>query len=155
MRRFLCNRGIKLHLQMKILCCYVFSILLYEDEAWIPKQYHLKKMETFKARCNRRLWYIPWIPPITRIINRKVFSKVRAKMCEVLNIMKGMMIFEIFVFGLVLRITTMVISDRRTTKSCFLFSAITMILWISMLQISTYSSFSIYRFVRIGTNRTL
>lgn len=84
MRKVLCNLNIGLHLRVRALRCYVFSILTYGVEAWTLTEAACKRLEAFEMWCYRRMLRISWIYHVT---NEAVLQRVR-KQKEVLNSIK-------------------------------------------------------------------
>jgi len=84
MKKFLCCRDIALKLRIRMLRCYVFSVLLYGMEAWTLKQSNIKNIEAFEMWCYRRILKISWTE---RITNKAVLLKME-KDCELLNTIK-------------------------------------------------------------------
>lgn len=64
-KRILCGHDVSLNLKIRILRCYVFSVLLYGAEAWTLTDAMLKKLEAFELWCYRRILRISWIDRIT------------------------------------------------------------------------------------------
>lgn len=84
MRKLFISRDIELGIRMRMLRCYVFSVLLYGAETWTLKKMHLDKLQAFEMWCYRGMWRIPWTD---RITNDEVLNGMR-KECEVINSIK-------------------------------------------------------------------
>lgn len=54
------NRNLSLELLIRILCCYIFPVLLYECESWTIDAATEKKIEAFEMYANRRMLRISW-----------------------------------------------------------------------------------------------
>ncbi|CAG9838540.1 unnamed protein product [Diabrotica balteata] len=78
------NRDLPLDLTIRALRCYVFSALLHGMESWTLKVDNIKKLESFKMWCYRRILKIPWTQ---RITNAEVLRRLQ-KDCEVIKHIK-------------------------------------------------------------------
>jgi len=63
----LMRRNIRLNTKMKILNCYVFSILNYGCESWTWNMAMQKKVDSFEKWCYRRMLKISWMDKVTDI----------------------------------------------------------------------------------------
>ncbi|XP_077287784.1 uncharacterized protein LOC143912378 [Arctopsyche grandis] len=84
MRDLLCNRDFNLDLRMRILHCYVLSVLLYGVESWTMTQATEKKLAAFEMWCFRRMLRIPWVD---RVRNEEVLNRMKRKR-ELLSVVK-------------------------------------------------------------------
>lgn len=84
MKDVFCSRDLTIGLRMRMLRCYVFSILLYGVEAWTLKKTHIDKLQAFEMWCYRRMWRISWKDKITNV---EVLVKMQ-KECEIINTIK-------------------------------------------------------------------
>ncbi|XP_077295555.1 uncharacterized protein LOC143917829 [Arctopsyche grandis] len=73
MRDLLCNRDFNLDLRMRILHCYVLSVLIYGVESWTMTQATEKKLAAFEMWCFRRMLRIPWVD---RVRNEEVLKRI-------------------------------------------------------------------------------
>src|SRR6188508_2447654 len=69
--------NIKFCTKMKILNCYVFSLLNYGCESWTWNKAMCKKVNAFEMWCYRRLLKISWRDKIT---NEEVLRRVHVKL---------------------------------------------------------------------------
>lgn len=65
MRDVLSSNTLSLHLRMRIVRCYVFSVLLYGVEAWTLSETTSKKIEAFEMWVFRRILKISWTDHVT------------------------------------------------------------------------------------------
>jgi hypothetical protein len=84
MKTMLTNRDLQLHLRLRALRCYIFSILLYGMEAWTLKKQHIRKIEAFEMWCYRRILKIQWVQ---RITNAEVLRRLNKEL-EIMNSIK-------------------------------------------------------------------
>lgn len=84
MKPLLCNKKFNLMLKLRIMRCYIFSVLLYGVETWTLTQSTSKKLEAFEMWCYRRMLKIPWID---KIRNEEVLERLK-KEREVLATVK-------------------------------------------------------------------
>jgi len=90
------RRNISLHTKMRLLNCYVFSILNYGCESWTWNKAMLKKVNAFEHWCYRRMLKISWKDKIT---NKEVLKRVNTN----LNFLKSMKKRKLEYAGHVLR----------------------------------------------------
>ena len=62
------------HTKMKLIRCYVFSVLFYGVESWTLTETTTKKLESFEMWLYRRTLRILWT---ARITNVEVFRKMK------------------------------------------------------------------------------
>ena len=67
MRNVLCNRDLRLTLRIRLLKCYVFSVLFYGMEAWTLKQDTIKRLEAFEMWAYRRILRVSWMKKVTNL----------------------------------------------------------------------------------------
>lgn len=67
MKRVLCSRSLNLNLRMRLVRCYIFSILLYGAECWTLTDTLLKKLQSFEMWVYRRMLRVSWMDKITNI----------------------------------------------------------------------------------------
>lgn len=53
--------------KLRLLRCYVFSVLLYGVESWTVTKETTKKLEAFELWLYRRMLKIPWTQKVTNI----------------------------------------------------------------------------------------
>ena len=73
MKTVLCSRDIDLPLRMRILRCYVFSILLYGAKSWTLTDAICKSLEAFKMWTYCRMLRISWV---NRVRNTEVLNQL-------------------------------------------------------------------------------
>lgn len=61
------SRDLSLELRIRMLKCYVLSILLYRVDVWTLKEADLKKIETFEMWWYRRILNISWVDHVTNL----------------------------------------------------------------------------------------
>lgn len=83
-QKVLTSRDLTMDLRIRLLRCYVFSILLYGVEAWTLTEAMCKKLEAFEMWTYRRILKIPWIAKVT---NTEVLRRM-GKDTEILNAIK-------------------------------------------------------------------
>ena len=84
MQKVLTNRELKITLRIRLLRCYVFSILFYGMEAWTLTETMCKRIEAFEMWAYRRMLRISWMD---RVTNQAVMQRLN-KEREVLNTIK-------------------------------------------------------------------
>lgn len=84
MRRVFCTKELSLNLKIRLLRCYVFSVLFYGMEAWTLKKNMIDKLEAFELWAYRRILKISWVEKVT---NDEVMRRMK-KEKEVINTMK-------------------------------------------------------------------
>lgn len=65
--------------KVRLLRCYVFSVLLYGVESWTLTEASMKKLQSFEMWCYRRILKISWTQHVTNI---EVLRKMN-KECEI------------------------------------------------------------------------
>lgn len=83
MSKVLSCKNFSLNLRLRLLRCYVFSVLLYGSEAWTLTTCSAKKIEAFEMWCYRRLLRIPWTDKVRNITVRERLGKDREIMYEI------------------------------------------------------------------------
>lgn len=78
------SHNLPLKTKIRLLRCYVFTVLLYGAEAWTLTEASMKKLEAFEMWCYRRILKISWVD---RITNNEVLRRMN-KTCEILNEVK-------------------------------------------------------------------
>lgn len=73
LKKFLTCRDLSLEIRMRMLRCYVFSVLLYGLEAWTLKEVHMNKLAAFELWCYRRILRISWMD---KVINLEVIGRM-------------------------------------------------------------------------------
>ncbi|XP_073953527.1 uncharacterized protein [Choristoneura fumiferana] len=63
MSKVLCDRIMSLELRMRIVRCYIFSVLLYGVESWTLTRNIMKKLESFEMRILK----ISWCDKVTNV----------------------------------------------------------------------------------------
>ena len=74
------SRDLPLTTKIRLLRCYVFSILLYGVEAWTLTNATMKKLEAFEMWCYRRILRTSWMD---RVTNAEVLRRLN-KECEII-----------------------------------------------------------------------
>ena len=95
----LLRRHIRPRTKLKILNCYVFSILNYGCECWTWNKAMLKRVNAFEQWCYRRMLKISWKDKIT---NEAVLDRIETK----LHFMKDMKKRKLEYSGHVLRVSS-------------------------------------------------
>ena len=75
MRNFFTRRDLSLDLRMRMVRCYVFSVLLYGCESWTLDPGIEKNIEAFEMYIYRRMLRIPWVEKVTNM-------EVLGRMCK-------------------------------------------------------------------------
>lgn len=78
------SHDLTLETKMRLLRCYIFSILLYGTESWTLNENTSKKIEAFEMRLYRRMMRISWTEHIT---NEEVLRRMN-KQKEIVNTIK-------------------------------------------------------------------
>ncbi|KMQ95932.1 endonuclease-reverse transcriptase [Lasius niger] len=84
MRPLLCCRDLSLTTKLRIVKCYVYSVLLYGAEAWTLTQASEKEIDAFEMWIYRRLMRISWVNHMT---NAEVLQRIGQEK-EILNTIK-------------------------------------------------------------------
>lgn len=92
----LCNRNLSMQLRMRVLKCYVWSVLLYGCETWTLKASTINKLEAFELWCYRRMLRISWV---THTTNEDVLTMMNTNR-ELVNTIKTR---ETHYFGHIIR----------------------------------------------------
>lgn len=87
-KNLLCGHDINIALKIRILRCYVFSVLLYGVESWTLTDTIMKKVEAFEMWTYRRILKIKWTDKIT---NEEVLRRLAKEREIVLTIKKRKM----------------------------------------------------------------
>ena len=67
------SHDLTINTKMRLLRCYVFSVLFYGVESWTLTEATTKKLESFEMWLYRRILSISWTPHITNVeILRKI-----------------------------------------------------------------------------------
>ncbi|KAL1458712.1 hypothetical protein WDU94_008838 [Cyamophila willieti] len=84
MRSAFTNHHLTLHTKVRLLRCYVFSVLLYGVETWTVNKETTARLEAFELWLYRRILKISWTQKVT---NAEVLSRMRKKP-EIVNTVK-------------------------------------------------------------------
>lgn len=72
-KTFFSQREILTHLRLRMLKCYVFSVVRYGCECWTLDPTMEKRLEAFEMYTYRRTLEIPWTQNVT---NKKVLQRI-------------------------------------------------------------------------------
>lgn len=78
------SHDVGLHTKIRMIRCYVFSVLYYGMEAWTLTEASTRKLEAFEMWLYRRILRIPWVD---KVPNAEVLRRMGKEM-EVLNTIK-------------------------------------------------------------------
>ncbi|KAL1447016.1 hypothetical protein WDU94_015647 [Cyamophila willieti] len=78
------SHNLTLETKIRLLKCYVYSVLLYGVETWTLKGETISKLQAFEMWLYRRILKIPWTDKIT---NREVLRRMKTNP-ELINIVK-------------------------------------------------------------------
>uniref|UniRef100_A0A8D8WL62 Uncharacterized protein n=1 Tax=Cacopsylla melanoneura TaxID=428564 RepID=A0A8D8WL62_9HEMI len=78
------SHNLTLETKIRLLKCYVYSVLLYGVETWTLKGYTISKIQAFELWLYRRILKIPWTDKIT---NKEVLQRMNTTP-ELVNIVK-------------------------------------------------------------------
>lgn len=67
MKMLFTSKDISLQLKLRLMRCYVLSVLFYGVEAWTTTEATLKKLEAVEMWIYRRILKIPWTDHITNV----------------------------------------------------------------------------------------
>ncbi|ENN78857.1 hypothetical protein YQE_04688, partial [Dendroctonus ponderosae] len=95
-KNFLLTRSLPLALRLRVVKCYIWSILLYGAETWSLKARTLNRIEAFEMWTLRRLLRVPWTAHAT---NKEILRTAGCER-EILNIVKER---KVFYLGHILR----------------------------------------------------
>ncbi|XP_039291702.1 uncharacterized protein LOC120353116 [Nilaparvata lugens] len=79
------SHNLNMHIKIKLLYCYIFSILFYGVESWTLTKSTKKRLEAFEMWLYRRVLRISWMD---RVTNKAVLERMD-KDLEVMNIIKS------------------------------------------------------------------
>ncbi|XP_060520407.1 uncharacterized protein LOC132698368 [Cylas formicarius] len=98
MKAVLCSRDIDLALRIRILKCYVFSVLMYGAESWTLTETMCRRLEAFEMWTYRRMLRVSWVD---RVRNIDILNQLN-KQTEVIHTIKKR---KLEYFGHILRNT--------------------------------------------------
>ncbi|CAG9830832.1 unnamed protein product [Diabrotica balteata] len=78
------SHELPLKTKMRLLRCYVFTMLLYGVESWTLTEASMGKLEAFEMWCYRRILRISWVDRVTNI---EVLRRMD-KTCEIISTVK-------------------------------------------------------------------
>ncbi|CAG9838667.1 unnamed protein product [Diabrotica balteata] len=96
MSKVLCKRDLKLALRIRLLRCYVFSVLLYGVEFWTVNKIDLNRLEAFKMWCYKRILKVSWVEKIQNFT-------VLERLSKIIEIIKSIKQRKLEYFGHVMR----------------------------------------------------
>src|SRR2546425_1206762 len=96
----LMRRNIRLSTKMKILTCYVFSVLDYGCETWTWNSPMRQKVNAFEMWCYRMILFISWRDKVS---NKKVMIRVQTELQTEMHFTKDMIKRKLEYAGHVLR----------------------------------------------------
>jgi hypothetical protein len=67
MKRVFCGRDLSLEMKLRLMRCYVLSVLFYGMESWTLKKIDTKKLEAFELWMYRRILRISWTERVTNV----------------------------------------------------------------------------------------
>ena len=67
MKKVFCGWDLSLRLKIRLVRCYVLSVLFYGMEAWTLKKIDTKRLEAFEMWMYRRIMRIPWTERVTDV----------------------------------------------------------------------------------------
>lgn len=67
MKKIFCCRDLNLELKIRLMRCYVLSILYYGMEAWTLKVNDIRRLQAFEMWIYRRMLKISWVERVTNI----------------------------------------------------------------------------------------
>lgn len=67
MKKVFCGRDLSLKLKIRLVRCYVLSVLFYGMEAWTLKKIDTKRIEAFEMWMYRRILRISWTERVTNV----------------------------------------------------------------------------------------
>lgn len=96
MKRILCGHDLNLSLRIRLVRCYVFSVLLYGVESWTLTEAALKKLQAFEMWVYRRMLKISWMDHVRN-------EDVMRRMNKDLEVVPNIKIRKLQYFGHVMR----------------------------------------------------
>lgn len=96
MQKVFKSRDLNLNTKIRLLRCYVFSVLLYGAEAWTLTEATMKKLEAFEMWTYRRILRISWVDHVTNV-------EVLLRMNKTTEIVKTIKIRKLQYFGHIMR----------------------------------------------------
>uniref|UniRef100_A0A8D8SH15 Craniofacial development protein 2 n=1 Tax=Cacopsylla melanoneura TaxID=428564 RepID=A0A8D8SH15_9HEMI len=84
MSTFFKTHNLSLDIKVRLLRCYIFSVLLYGVESWTLNEDTIKKLNAFEMWLYRRILKIPWT---ARVRNEEVLRRMK-KDLEIMNTIK-------------------------------------------------------------------
>ena len=79
------RRNIRKQTKLKLLNCYVFSVLNYGCESWTWNKAMQKKIDAFEVWCYRRMFKISWKD---KVRNEEVLRRAQTKLHFLKNMQK-------------------------------------------------------------------
>lgn len=96
MQKVFKTRDLNLKTKIRLLRCYVFSVLLYGAETWTLTETTMKKLEAFEMWTYRRILRISWVDHVTNV-------EVLLRMNKTTEIIKTIKIRKLQYFGHIMR----------------------------------------------------
>lgn len=90
MKRIFNCRDLNLEVKIRLVRCYVLSVLYYGMEAWTLKRIDLKRLEAFELWIYRRILRISWIDKVT---NEEVLRRMQKDKEVILTIKRRKMLY--------------------------------------------------------------
>ena len=78
MRKLLSNSNLNLNIRLRMMECYVWSVLRYGSEMWTLRKAEVRKINAFEMWCYRRILNISWTE---RKTNEWVLRKLKRRRC--------------------------------------------------------------------------
>lgn len=96
MKKILCSKKFQLKLRMRLVRCYVFSVLFYGMESWTLTPALCSKLEAFEFWVYRRMLNISWVQKVTNV-------EVLRRMGKSLEVLRTVKERKLQYFGHVMR----------------------------------------------------
>lgn len=85
MKRVLCGSDLSLDLKIRMVRCYVLSVLYYGVEAWTLKKLDIRKLEAFEIWLYRRILRVKWTDKVT---NMEILKRIKKEKEIIITVKK-------------------------------------------------------------------
>lgn len=90
MKKLFCCRDLNLDLKIRMMRCYVLSVLYYGMEAWTLKEIDVRRLEAFELWMYRRILRISWVE---RVTNVEVMRRIRKEKEVIMTIKRRKLLY--------------------------------------------------------------
>lgn len=84
MQKLFCSRDLNLELKIRLMRCYVLSVLYYGMEAWIQKITDMERLEAFEMWMYRKILGIAWVVTVKLLYMGHVMKREKYRMLKII-----------------------------------------------------------------------